>query len=472
MERILHISIAVFAVLGASLIVGHNAMPSEILMPGEIDVWGGEEEGFDGGGGDDGEWCEHSMWRSQGISGRVPVSVDSFGAVGDGVTNDTQAFIDAWGKACSTKDAVFLVPEGGQYLVKAVKFNGPCANNLIIQISGTIIAPAEPKDWDPKLPRLWLTFSKLKGIKIQGGGIIDGSGSKWWASSCKVNKTNALTIDKSSAVWIQNLTFQNAQQMHFTITHSDSIRVYDVQVTSPGNSPNTDGIHITASTGVVLQNCKIGTGDDCVSIVSGSSNIKMKNIVCGPGHGISIGSLGQGNSMGTVIGVVLDTATLTGTTNGLRIKTWQGGSGFVRSVRYENVKMYNVSNPIIIDQFYCDSPKTCKNQTSAVKISQVMYKNIVGTSKTPQAIKFACSNTVPCSNIILNNVNLQLENGNTPDTFCNCATGSDYGFVQPSVDCLHSESNSHCQAAQNDDEKETDNLAKQEERGYSTHTEL
>lgn len=27
-------------------------------------------------------------------------------------------------------------------------------------------------------------------------------------------------------------------------------------------------------------------GDDCISIVSGSSNIKMKRIYCGPGHGI------------------------------------------------------------------------------------------------------------------------------------------------------------------------------------------
>lgn len=40
----------------------------------------------------------------------------------------------------------------------------------------------------------------------------------------------------------------------------------------------------------------------------------------------------------------------------------QGGSGYVRAVRFENVKMNAVANPIIIDQFYCDSPTTCKNQ--------------------------------------------------------------------------------------------------------------
>jgi len=61
------------------------------------------------------------------------------------------------------------------------------------QVSGTIVAPDEPKDWDPKSPRTWLVFSKLSGARIQGGGIIDGSGSKWWASSCKINKTNVCT---------------------------------------------------------------------------------------------------------------------------------------------------------------------------------------------------------------------------------------------------------------------------------------
>ncbi|KAK1301732.1 putative polygalacturonase [Acorus calamus] len=211
---------------------------------------------------------------------------------------------------------------------------------------------------------------------------------------------------------------------------------------------------------------KLGLGMTVFPLLVGSSNIKMKNIICGPGHGISIGSLGKDNSTDTVIGVVLDTATLTGTTNGLRIKTWQGGSGAVRSVRYENVVMNNVSNPIIIDQFYCDSSNPCKNLTSAVKISQVMYRNIQGTSKTSQAIKFACSDTVPCSNIVLNNVNLLLQDGTAATTTsCNCAVGFDYGFVQPSVECLRSTTtNSQCQqqVSQNGD----DHTMEDNERAY------
>ncbi|CAN1826566.1 Polygalacturonase QRT2 [Linum perenne] len=98
--------------------------------------------------------------------------------------------------------------------------------------------------------------------------------------------------------------------MNFVISHCNSVRITDVLVSGPGDSPNTDVIHITESTNVVLQDTKIGTGDDCVSIVSGSSNIKMKRLYCRPGHGIRIGSLGKDNSTGFVSKVVVDTALL------------------------------------------------------------------------------------------------------------------------------------------------------------------
>ncbi|EPS64926.1 hypothetical protein M569_09852, partial [Genlisea aurea] len=377
-------------------------------------------------------------------------NVDAFGAVGDGVADDTQAFVGAWRRACSTPKTVFLVPKGGRYLVGATRFIGPCADSIVIQIEGTIVAPEDPQSWDPIDRSIWLAFHNLSTAVFQGNGVIDGSGTKWWAASCKRNKSNpcrgaptAFTVDSSSSIKVKGLTIQNGQQINFAVSRSTSVRITGVTVSAPEDSPNTDGIHVTESTKVVLQNCKIGTGDDCISIVSGSSGIKMRNIYCGPGHGISIGSLGRNNSTATVEKVSLDTAFISGTTNGLRIKTWQAitlrqsttSSGYVRSVRYQRVTIENVSNPIIIDQFYCDSPTTCQNQTSAVEISKIMYQDITGTSRTKEAIRFACSDTVPCTHIFLKDINLQGEDGNV-ETFCNSASGSQEGFVQPSAECL------------------------------------
>ncbi|KAK9008203.1 hypothetical protein V6N11_075105 [Hibiscus sabdariffa] len=76
----------------------------------------------------------------------------------------------------------------------------------------------------------------------------------------------------------------------------------------------------------------------------------------------------------------------------------------------------------IIDQFYCDSPKTCQNQALAVQISHIMYCNISGTTKSKQAMKFACSETTLCSNI-------NSEKDDTAETYCNSAQGFGYGIL-------------------------------------------
>ena len=78
----------------------------------------------------------------------------------------------------------------------------------------------------------------------------------------KGDSSQALTIDTSSSIKVKGLTIQNSQQMHFTISRCDSVRILGVKVASPGDSPNTDGIHISESTNVIVQDCKIGTGSE------------------------------------------------------------------------------------------------------------------------------------------------------------------------------------------------------------------
>jgi polygalacturonase len=67
----------------------------------------------------------------------------------------------------------------------------------------------------------------------------------------------------------------------------------------------------------------------------------------------SVGSLGKYPSLNGVTNVTVNGASFTGTQNGVRIKTWQGGKGFARGLTFENIRMSNVGNPIIIDQYYC-----------------------------------------------------------------------------------------------------------------------
>ena len=153
-------------------------------------------------------------------------------------------------------------------------------------------------------------------------------------------------------------------------------------------------------------------GDDCISIENGTHNLHVSKVVCGPGHGISIGSLGDDGSRAEVSGITIDSVQLYGTTNGARIKTYQGGSGYARDIAFQNMVMGGVRNPIIIDQNYWDKAKPCREQgSSAVEVSNVVFRNIRGTSTTKDAIKLSCSKNAPCHGITLQNIDLKMEGG-------------------------------------------------------------
>ncbi|KAK0595365.1 hypothetical protein LWI29_005938 [Acer saccharum] len=293
------------------------------------------------------------------------VSVDDFGAKGDGTSDDTQAFMKAWKRACnSSPEAVMVVPEEKTYHVKPIRFSGPCkANNLTVQIYGTIEASDDRLDYK-KDRSLWLVFDNVDNLMVQGGGsgTINGNGNIWWKHSCKIHKSLALTFNENKNLIVGNLNIQNAQQMHVSFQKCTNVLASNLTITAPEHSPNTDGIHVTNTKHIYITSSTIGTGDDCISIVSGSQNVQVEDITCGPGHGISIGSLGAGHSKATVSGVTVNGAKLSGTTNGVRIKTWQGGSGYARNIKFQNIEMSNVTNPIIVDQRYCDQDKPCKEQ--------------------------------------------------------------------------------------------------------------
>lgn len=155
--------------------------------------------------------------------------------------------------------------------------------------------------------------------------------------------------------------------------------------------------------------------------------MQATDITCGPGHGISIGSLGEDNANDHVSGVFVNGAKISGTSNGVRIKTWQGGSGSASNIVFQNVEMNDVTNPIIIDQNYCDHKnKDCTQQRSAVQVKHVLYQNIRGTSASTDAITFNCSQSVPCQGIVLQNI--QLQNGRAK---CNNVKPAYKGAVSP-----------------------------------------
>lgn len=152
----------------------------------------------------------------------------------------------------------------------------------------------------------------------------------------------------------------------------------------------------------------------------------------------SIGSLGNHNSKACVSNITVRDSIIKMSDNGVRIKTWQGGSGSVSGVTFNNINMISVRNPIIIDQFYCLTKEHCTNKTSAVFVSNILYTDIKGTYdiRSPP-MHFACSDSVPCTNITLSDIELLPSQGDIVyDPFCWNAYGDLETLTIPPVSCL------------------------------------
>ncbi|XXG44560.1 hypothetical protein AAC387_Pa01g4325 [Persea americana] len=233
------------------------------------------------------------------------------------------------------------------------------------------------------------------------GGTIDGKGMSLWAFKASGNYcpdgAESLTFTNAKDVVISGLASMNSQLYHIVIDGCTNVLVQGVKVVAPGNSPNTDGIHVQESTGVTITGTGIKTGDDCISVGPGTTNLWIEQIACGPGHGISIGSLGKELEEAGAQNVTVKTVSFTGTENGLRIKSW-------------------------------GRPSTGFN--SGVKISQVTYSDIQGTSASQVDLKFDCSATHPCSGIELQDVKLTYQN-HQPLASCKNADGTATGLVEP-----------------------------------------
>ncbi|RVW54580.1 Exopolygalacturonase clone GBGE184 [Vitis vinifera] len=310
-------------------------------------------------------------------TGATVFDVTKYGAVADGKTDNVEAFMKTWLAACHWRGtSTVLIPEG-KFLVGQATFEGPCnsPNPIVFEARGTVLAQPDLSEYpSPEC-------------------INDCHQN----ADCQMLPTDITSLDSKS--------------FHYFITNSYNFTAFNLTITAPGNSPNTDGMHLSRCDLVNLSNFTIKTGDDCISVGQGSTNINITNVYCGPGHGLSIGSLGKYPNEKDVVGIHVTNCTLNGTTNGARIKTWPGSPpSQASSIIFQDIVMNSVKNPILIDQKYGSHT----GKPSRVKVSDVLYKNLRGTTISKVAVSLVCSELVPCNGLQLEDIDFTY---NGPATF-------------------------------------------------------
>lgn len=357
------------------------------------------------------------------VFGETTFNVRDFGAVGDGVTLDTDAVQKAFNECGKAGGGVVLMPSG-TYLSKPLTIR--TNTTLRIEEGATLKATDDPADYartdKPGEFNHFFTGKDLENVTIEGGGTIDGSGQKWWipAEAARQKKSgytlprpNLIVLTRVKNLTVRGVTIQNSPKFHFVPTDCENVVVEDAKFFAPERAPNTDAIDPSMCKNVTIRRCLIDVGDDNVAVKSGKPHLHrefaaetllVEDCTFKHGHGMSIGS----EVVGGVKNVVVRNCTFEGTDNGIRIKTDRKKGGPVTNVLYENITMKDVAGAITITCYYpkipaVEQPKPVTKTTPAY--SNITIRNLTATSTKDAGLLVGLPES-PINNVLLENVKI------------------------------------------------------------------
>jgi polygalacturonase len=296
-----------------------------------------------------------------------------FGAIGNGRTLNTAAFRKALAAVEKAGGGKLVVPKG-------IFRTGPvslCSNlelhleaGAVVQAPDTFEALGLPNpatfknqadaDTALKTPDSLINGKNLHDVAITGPGTIDGAGALWWAWSNRpardalaggqpgrivLQGPALVAFDSVQRLLVSEVTFANSPHASFSPRRVSDVTVDRLKIRTPidDTAPPNSAIALESVTRAWLHHVDLGAGPNDVVIKSGTG-ILIEDCAFNRGQGLSLFS----EMPGGVSGVFVRRCSFDGPENGIWIKTIQGAGGPIENVRYADITMKNVPNPIVL----------------------------------------------------------------------------------------------------------------------------
>lgn len=297
-------------------------------------------------------------------------TVSEFGAVGDGKTVNTTAIQSVIDRCATNGGGVVVVP-GGTFVSGAI-FLKPKVSLEILK-GGVLKGSQNTNDYpwintriaglEMKWPAALVNADGLTGLKLSGGGTIDGSGERWWKEywdarakepnridpHFKIARPRLVHVINSTNVVVQGLTLKNSAFWNLQLTYCEGVEVREVTVRAPVKpirAASSDGIDVDSSRDVLITGCDIECADDAICLKSGRDadglrvNRPTENVVienCRVGNAAGMVVFGSETAGGIRNVTVRDCRADAGCEEVVRFKTRMGRGGVVEDVLYENI---------------------------------------------------------------------------------------------------------------------------------------
>ncbi len=326
--------------------------------------------------------------RFRTASESCALNVRDFGAIGDGEHDDTQAVQTAISFLPGNARLVF---PAGRYLCRPLTLKSHIT--LELEEGATLLGWAKREDY-PIIPgevtalngeelyfgsfegkpvpmyQSLITAQYVEDIRIVGKGTVDGNAQNtdFWTAyrTFTTARPRLMFFNRCENVTLHGVHACNSPSWQLHPHYSKNVGVYDVKISAPKVSPNTDAIDPESCDGVNIIGCRFSVGDDCIAIKSSKIELGLKLNVPADHHTIRNCLMDHGHggvTLGSEIGAGVRNLTVShcvfrGTDRGLRIKSRRGRGKNCRidEVLFENIRMEGVLTPIVINLWYncCD----------------------------------------------------------------------------------------------------------------------
>jgi polygalacturonase len=348
-------------------------------------------------------------------------TITSYGA-STGSSDNTTAVLNAINAASAAGGGTVVVPSG-TWLCGPIKLK----NNVGLQLASGAILKALPYGTYPGSGGIadvasLIDLSGLTNVMVSGPGTIEGQGSAWWtaynntkSSGAAIARPAMIGLSSANTVEIAGIKIQNAPNSHISVSkNNNSVTITGVTISSPSNSPNTDGID-TWSTNINIINCNISCGDDNIAMNNNSKYVTITGCTFGAGHGLSIGSYASG-----IDHITVGNCTFNGTSNGIHIKSNRTRSGTVQYLTYSDITMTNVGTPFNLCEYYPDNtiPSSASGDvaqpiTSTTPVwKHITFRNITVTGSPKAGLLWAVPEK-PMTDLVFDNVKITATTGMT-----------------------------------------------------------
>jgi len=294
---------------------------------------------------------------------------------------DNARIDDAMAKCPAGQSVVLHANKTGRAIFLISPLRLRAGVTLVVDASAAVWGSRDPRNYDVKPGSCGIVGERGPGCLplildedashsgIMGDGVIDARGGAklldqketWWelAHRAKVEDSNQavsrlLVVRRSDDFTLYRITLRNSYNCHVTTEATNGFTAWGVKIDTPKWARNTDGIDPQAgSTNLSIIDSFIRSGDDNISPKSTDktgavTHMTVRNVHFYNGHGFGIGS----QTSGGLSAIRVDGLTIDGADNGIRIKSDKSRGGLVDDVKFENVCMRGVGNPIVLNPFY------------------------------------------------------------------------------------------------------------------------